>query len=184
MRKNITLIIALLIPVIMVLFIIGSVYIPKMFVNPQYSFVYSSVDANYNYNYQVTTEKFVYEVKNGKVVKNILPVRYDYNNKPIAEYGPTEKLYFYDVIKNSTKEISLDEAQKYNLNTESRSPDGYALERNYGNYGIFELFGSNRENNGWYIKKGMGSKKLTFGNTNNLNYYSYDQIKFLGWVLK
>lgn len=184
MRKNITLIIALAIPVIMVLFIIGSVYIPKLFVNPQYSFVYMDTynDGYYNYNAQIT-ERYTYEVRNGKIVKTIFPPRYDYNNKVIPEYGPMPKLYFYDMTKNSSKEISYEDVQRYNISNESRSPDGYTLERTYDSYGIFEIFGTSRSSGGWYVKKGMGSKKLELGPMNSRSYYS-DQVKFLGWVLK
>lgn len=180
MRKNITLIIAIALPLLMVLFIIGSVYIPRMFVNPQYSFVYST-DGYYYNSYEIRVQ---YSVTDGKLTEKALPSRLDYNGKPILENRPEVKFFFYDIVKDSAREISFEEAQKFTLNPESRSPDGYILDTSYGNDGIFELFGSRSSNNGWYISKGMGSKKLTMMTSYGNNYYSYDQFRFLGWVIK
>ncbi|HAO64369.1 TPA: hypothetical protein DCQ44_00100, partial [Candidatus Taylorbacteria bacterium] len=50
------------------------------------------------------------------------------------------------------------------------------------NNGIFELFGSNRDYNAWFLKKGIVSKKIYIG-INQDGYYYDSNSQFLGWVV-
>ena len=61
MKKNIPLIFAISIPVLMVIGIALSIYLPTLFVKPEYDFLYS-IGGDYSYRNE-------YAVENGKLVK-------------------------------------------------------------------------------------------------------------------
>jgi hypothetical protein len=173
MRKNLPLILGFAIPILMVVFVIGTIYVPALIVKPHYGFVYATGNRYYDYGDH-------YVVESGKVIKKTIPVpKNSTNNYP---YQDNLKLYIYDTEKDSSKEITLDEAQKLTLDQNIKSPDGFVLDQGYGNSGIFELFGSNRDYNAHYLKKGIVSKKIYLTTPSN-NIYSYNgDIQFLGWV--
>lgn len=156
------------IPVLMILFVAGSIYLPGLFVKaPEYNFMYSVSDYSYNGVDQYIVEK-------GQVAKPVIAE--PAGSKPIGQ----EKLFIYDIGKNQSSEISFDAAQKIVLNTASLSPDGFEV--SYGNYGngFFPFFfSSGTDYNTIYIKGHNISKKLNIqmGGT----YYNF---RFLGWINK
>ncbi len=111
--KKIPLILGLSIPILMILFVAGSIYLPGLFVQPKFNFSYTTGD---DYYYIVRH----YLVQNGRLIKN--EVEYpEYYKGNRTEPG----LYIHDVAKNESKEISFSEAQKLTLNSNSKSPDGF-----------------------------------------------------------
>jgi hypothetical protein len=74
--------------------------------------------------------------------------------------------------------LTLEEAKSYQLNTSSKSPDGYSLVRDNNDNGF--LFWGNYES-GWYLKNGAKKKNVEL--STNSSYYSQD-INFLGWINK
>jgi hypothetical protein len=176
MKKNLPLIIGLAIPVLMIVFVAAAIYIPSLFAHPQYSFVFSAGDTystNYGDHYSV--------VKN-TIVKNTVPYPKDQNNAPYPKSNPIG-LFVYNAKTDSVSPITFEEAQKLTVDISSKSPDGYILDRGGNNNGIFEIFGSNRNYNEWYLKKGVVSKKVYLTAQNDRYGYNgyYDQ--FLGWVI-
>jgi hypothetical protein len=96
-KKNISLVIGVSIPILMILFVAGSIYLPGLFIKPQFSFLYVSGD-DYYYGQQQ------YSVQDGKLVKNeIKPPENQNYNPPRGE----SKLYLYDVVKNESREVSF-----------------------------------------------------------------------------
>src|SRR5437867_8607540 len=99
-KKNIPLIVALSIPVLMIVLITISIYLPALFVKPKFDFVYSSGG---DYCYQNR-----YSVRNGKIMANEIPIQPDNYCRNSRE----ARLFYYDVKNNSAREITLEQASK------------------------------------------------------------------------
>lgn len=116
-RKNFTLILGISIPIIMILLIAGSIYLPGLFVHPQYNFLYVSGDDAYFRQQQ-------YYVQNGSLVKSeFQPTTNQTYNAPKTE----SKLYIYDVVENKAREVTFEEAQNLNLDSNNKSPDDFEV---------------------------------------------------------
>src|SRR5581483_12138441 len=113
-KKNAPLIIGFSIPILMILFVAASIYLPGIFQQPRYNFLYST-DGDY-YDNQT------YSVSNGRLVINPQPSSYP-NSRPY----PSPQLYVYNVSPNESRPISLQEAENLNINPNVESPDGYKL---------------------------------------------------------
>lgn len=150
------------IPVGIAICIAAIVYIPSLLANPKYDFVYSvcsSYRCDSDFNVDGSGHVSQYGVDSDR-------------------YADTATLHYYSVKDDSTRTIGVEEAKGYQLDTSSKSPDGYTLSKEGSNSGF--LFWSNYES-GWYLKDGLKKKKIEL--SNNDSYYSRD-VKFLGWVNK
>lgn len=170
-KKNISLIVGLCIPVLMILFVAGSIYLPGLFIHPKINFVYASGDDYYYYRDQQ------YFVEKGKLVKNEIK-----DSKESGRHATTEvKLFLYNVAENKNQEISFEEAQKLNLDSNSKSPDGFEIV--YGNRdgGMFPFFfDSSSDYGNRYIKGHNVTRKLDIQSSGR-SYYDYG-FHFLGWI--
>ncbi|HYE22118.1 MAG TPA: hypothetical protein VD998_00845, partial [Verrucomicrobiae bacterium] len=104
-------------------------------------------------------------------------------NRPDEMYKPpvinNPKLYYYDVESDSSKEISLEDAQKYNLDSNQKSPDGFEVVRGNNSGGVFPFFfDGGFEYNTLYIRGGHYTKKINV----TLDPHYYYNFKVLGWV--
>jgi len=167
-KKNIPLILGLSIPILMILFVAGSIYLPGLFVQPKFDFLYATGD-NYYYDRY-------YSVKNGRLIKNEVdcPEYYKVNcTEP--------RLYIHDIAKNESKEISFSEAQKLALDSSPRSPDGFEIDCGRRTQSIFFIFVvSNPDCSTRFIKGRNISKKLNL----QLSGSHYRGFQFLGWIIK
>lgn len=153
------------IPVAIAVFAAAVIYIPRLLANPKYDFVYSACDV-YRCNNSYSVDAAGYAVE-------------DYvNPSNFRHYDQPARLRYYDSQNDSWRDLTLEEARRYQLNTSSRSPDGYVLTRESSSSGF--LFWGDYDD-GWYLKS--GTKKKSVELTNSGSYYSRD-IKFLGWVNK
>lgn len=166
MKKNLPLIFAISVPVILVIGVALTVYLPTLFVKPEYNFLYAS-GSNYIY-------RDLYVVENGTLVK-----------KPIIVPGTVRttqepKLYMHDVSKNVSVEISFEEAQRLSLDTNTQSPDDFEIAYGSGGGGFFPFLFWSEGNYGERYLKGRGiSKKLNL----QTSYGSYSSdFRFLGWI--
>lgn len=172
-KKNITLIIGISIPILMILFVAGSIYLPGLFVKPHFNFLYVSGNDSYYYY----SNGYQYSVQNGKLVKNELkqPENQSYNPPRVES-----RLYIYDVVKNEAREISFTDAQNLNLDSNTKSPDNFEVV--YGSHGdgLFPFFwGGGTDYNAKYLKGHNVSKKLNL----QLNGGShYNNFRFIGWI--
>lgn len=106
---------------------------------------------------------------------------YTVNNSRVAITGHsnsadnqlTPTLRYYDISTNSSRSISLTDAQTLHLDNSSRSPDGYTLGHNTSASGF--LFWGNSES-GWTLKNGIKQKSVT------LTPDEYSPTNFIGWV--
>ncbi len=166
-KKNITLIVGLSIPVLMIGFIAVSIYLPSFFVHPpQTNFIYSMGGDYYN--------RYRYTVHEGKVIENEIKLP---ENNNAQRYVNEPKLFYYDVIKDSTREISLGEAQGLVLNNQNISPDGFQVVSG-NSEGDFFFFYDSYNGSNKYLKKGAFSRKL---NLTSVKDYCYS-FEFLGWI--
>lgn len=169
-KKNITLVLGISIPILMILFVAGSVYLPGLFIKPHFNFLYGNDDSYYFYGYQ-------YSVQNNKLIRNKIeePANPSYNPPRVEA-----KLYIYDVTKNEAREISFTDAQNLNLDSNVKSPDGFEIV--YGNRtdNFFPFFwGGRTDYNARYLKGHNVSKKLNL--QQNGNPY-YNNISVIGWI--
>lgn len=167
-KKNLSLILGISIPILMILFVAGSIYLPGIFIQPHFNFLYVNRD-DYYYGQQ-------YAVQNGRLVKNEIkqPENGNYN-PPRGE----PKLFIHDVVKNESKEVSFEEAQKLDLDSNIKSPDGFEVV--YGSRGgaIFPFFFyPGTDYNSRYLKGRNVSKKLNI----QLSESYYYNFRFLGWI--
>ncbi|MEI8229572.1 MAG: hypothetical protein WCG83_00355 [Candidatus Peregrinibacteria bacterium] len=162
-RKNSTLIIGLLIPVLMIVFVAGSIYIPGLFAPaPTYNFLYTSSN-DYNYNWTV-------EVRGDKLVRLNRDAPKDSN---LLDAEPA--IYLFDVATRKSRIITLAEAQKLKLNPNAESPDGYQVNQS-SNGGGFP-FGFNNESR-LYMRGHSTSFRIDVNIDNG-----YWNFRFLGWVI-
>lgn len=165
-RRNITLIVGISIPILMILFVAGSIYLPGVFAKPKFNFLYITGD------YYSGSQ---YSVINGRLVEN--EIEY-----PPRKYGPPRaevKLFVHDVAKNESKIISFEEAQMLNLDSSIKSPDGFEVISGGRGSGIFFFFGVDRDYDSIYLKGHNMSKKL---NVQMSGSYGYGNFRFLGWI--
>ena len=164
-KNNIPLILGLSIPVLMILFVAASIYLPGLFIQPKFNFLYATGEDSYYNDY--------YSVENGRLIKHEI-------GYPKYSTSPTEpRLYIHDVAKNESKEVSFNEAQKFALNPSSQSPDGFEIECGSRTYGMFLIFiDSGGDCSTRFIKGHNTSKKLNIQLPGNYYY----RFQFLGWV--
>lgn len=154
------------IPVGIALFAAAAIYIPRLLADPKYNFIYSVCD-----DYRCEDDYSVDAT--GHIVKEPNdPLNSAYDNGNLAT------IRYYDTESDSTRSLTLEEAQTYQLDTSSKSPDNYRLAKESTSSG-FLFWGDSDE--GWYLKDGAKKKKIELSNSGS--YYSRD-IKFLGWVEK
>ena len=159
-KKNIPLIIGVSIPILMVIFVVLSIYLPGIFIQPQYNFIYATGD--YEQPYIVRINRIVKSEPRNP------------NYKPSYE----SKLFLHDVKLNTSKEITFEESQNYNLDPNVLSPDGFQVSYGSSDGGFFPFFFySGIDYNTSYLKGNNVNKKLNI----NSEFYRYNFF-FLGWI--
>ncbi len=172
-KKNITLLLGFSIPILMIMFVAASVYLPGLFIKPHFNFLYVSAD-DYYYNYNNGRQ---YSVRDGRLVKTEITPPKNASYKPPRGNA---KLYLYDVTKDQSKEISFADAQRLNLDPNLRSPDGFEIVDGSRDYGFFPFFPAGGTNyNARYLKGHGVSKKLHLQLNGTSDYYNF---RFLGWI--
>ncbi len=170
-KKNIPLIIALSIPVLMIILVAAFIYLPGIGQKPKVNFVYmTGNDYYYGYGQQE------YVVSGGHLVQNPKPVP-PALSPPIPD-NTVPRFYFYDVAKNTASELTFQQAQSYKLDSSNISSDGYTVAQGNSGGGDFLFGGGSGDYNSWFIKGHNRSVKLNLKLT-GVNYYNF---QFLGWV--
>lgn len=150
------------IPIGIAVFAALAVYAPRFFANPKYDFIYSICD-NYDcyYDFKVDNSGYVFQYSTDS-----------------GYYNGMSALRYYNAEDDSTRSLTLGEARHYQLNTSSKSPDGYSLTIEDSDNGF--LFWGNHDS-GWYLKNGAKKKKVQLSTNDS---YNSSDIKFLGWINK
>jgi len=162
--KNISLIVGLAIPILMILIVALSIYVPAIFSpQPQYNFLYVSGDDYWGGRQ--------YEVQQGRLGKR--EVKHPDNYTP-----GVVRIFIHDVKTNESKEITFEEAQQLYLNSNSKSKDGWEVVYGSGGDGFFPFFYSGTNRHDIYLQGHNTSKKLNLQHDKTY----YRQARFLGWL--
>ncbi len=188
-KKNFAVILAFLLPLVLIVVVALTVYLPSLFVSTEYSFVYSTcVDNGYSYscgyNYNYNNQKR-YSVVNGSLsVTEIDPNQdLDKNGVPDQKQWTGPRLFIYDTKTSQSREITEQEALGFRYSGLMTSPDGITLSNGYDyNGGVFPFsFGSGSYD--YYFVKGKAKKKLNLFGADSNRYYYQNGFQFIGWVL-
>ncbi len=186
-KENLVLLIGLALPVLLIVLFFVATVIPKMYSTPpQYEVLFSVQD----YTSQNKQDYIVdFKVKNKQLMiktKKADDKNYSYNSKKLMAYdAKTEVMREISIDESKFSdgaEILLEETKNMTIDTAMVAPDGYMLEnQGYSGTGLIGgLFGGGYRNHGYRLKKGNVGYKI---NTQQNNYY-YDQLSFIGWVVK
>jgi len=163
-KNNFPLIFGISIPLLMITFVFLSIYLPQIFVKPQYDFLYLLGDNNC---YVQQKNMQIYAVENSELIYN----------QGCSSKEP--KIFFYNIKNNESKEITFEEAKRSDLNEQIQSPDGFEIVYGSKEGGFFPFFFySGSDYSSRYIKGHNVSKKL------NIQPIGYNNFIFLGWVKK
>ena len=175
-KRNISLIIGLAIPLVMIVLVAASIYLPGLFApSPRFNFLYVLGDDYY--------QGQQYVVEKGKLIKR--EVKYPEHYTPYYPYTPgVARLFVHDVVRNESREISFEDAQQLSLNANIKSPDGFEVVYGSSGDGIFPLFFfHDTDYSTVYIKGHNASRKLNLqAGTTGGYYYYYNRFRFLGWI--
>lgn len=161
-KDKLPLLIGIGLPVLLILYILFVTYIPSLYAKPAYDFIYAQ-NCSYEYTIHIVGSKIIADIRDNYNI---------YQTNPLpADPGC---LYLYDVHTDSSRQISLSEADMFSINSSTKSPDGYTVEKDteYPG-GVFPLFWYGGGDTGYYLT-GHG---LHRGIANS----SYD-FQFLGWI--
>ena len=168
-KKNLPLIVALAIPMVLTAIIAVSIYLPGVGKSPEHDFVYTV------YDYRDVNGTLYYDVKDGKIVQEsiaMFPEGPSGAPSKAMTGSPSSQLYIYDVQSDTSKLLTMDEAAKLIVDPSRTSPDGYRVE--YGSSGgVFPFFDGGYDNNQYLLGNNRRIKTSVSGYDNN----------FLGWVI-
>jgi hypothetical protein len=168
MSKEWSLWLALSLPVLMVVAIIGSIVVPKHFApQPMVDFVYMSPVNN--------TLLSVHINNSGKLFKENTPddaTLKDYQRGLSNDMKP--HLYYYDSKTRQSKEVSFEEVEKLRLDDRKQSSDGFTVVQGSFHEGPF---GGGSQGQSMFLKGHWVSESIDLKGVNNV----YD-FQFIGWV--
>ncbi len=177
MKKNLPLIVALALPLLVVGIVLISVSVPAQELDIEHKVIFAVNNEPYG-NYQ---DEYVYIVSDGRVERFDIQEFNESQHKRIRVPQEEPKLYIYDFETEELSELSSEEAGQFEIvKTGNISPEGYHLSYGYagGSAGIFDLFGGYSGNYGWKIEKGNMSVFKELPDTSGI-YWNAD---ILGWV--
>jgi len=184
-KQNIVILIAFSLPILLIIGVALSVYIPSLFLSTKYNFVYIiCTESNYRY---ITCNNYIqkrYSVVNNRIVINNIDPTLDSDNDKIPDINEnyTTRIILHDTEKNESREITFEEAQTLTLDDFEISPDGVTVEDEYSRGTDLFIFGGSSSTYGYYLTKGKIKKKLNLIYDYDQYYYRY-HFQFIGWVL-
>jgi hypothetical protein len=184
-KQNIVILIAFSLPILLIIGVALSIYIPSLFLSTKYNFVYIiCAENNYRYNNCNNYIQKRYSVVNNRIVINNIDPTLDSDNNTIPDINEnyTTRIILHDTEKNESREIAFEEAQTLTLNNFEKSPDGVAVTGNWSGGGDFFIFGGSSSTYGYYLTRGEIKKKLNLIYSSD-QYYYRDSFQFIGWVL-
>lgn len=163
-REKLPLLVGILLPILLIIFVFVTSYLPSQLVKPTQNFIYA---VNPNYASNVATVRVI----NGKAeVDTASQINPQYPTTPTI----LPVFYVYDVASDRATQISLEQVQSYKVDPSTKSTDGFTVGRPSGDSGGFPFFfGSG--NYGIYLT-GKGLRKEITQDPYN--------FQFVGWVTK
>lgn len=185
-KQNLTLVLAFSLPVLLIIIVALSTYLPSLFLSTNYNFVYSVCTDGTNYYYyncnNYLQNRLV--VVNGKLIVNDINPTLDSDNDGIPDINENykERIFLHDTEKNESREITTEEAQGLSLNNLVTSPDGISVSSDYSRGAEFLFLFDGGSSYRYYLMKGNSKSKLNLI-SNDDRYYYQDNFQFIGWVL-
>lgn len=183
LKKNFTLLLAFALPILLIIVVVITTYLPSLFIKTNYDFVYLTCSENGNY-YMYNCGSYLqkkYSVVNDAIVVNKIDTTQE-ANKDFKDGVYSERIFLHDTETNESREISLKDAQALKLSNLLTSPDGITVSSDYDRVGgDFFLFGG-YSSYGHYLTKGKSKLRINLINDSTQNYYN-NNFQFLGWVL-
>ncbi len=164
-KLDVSLIIGIAIPIVMVIFVATAIYLPRFFQSPEHNFIYA--DRGFDLAYYVNNSQLTSHCEE----KN--------NDQVYYKCDIPANLYIYNVKENKSDKISFEDAKKLKFSTNYVSSDGYEVIRGGGGDILTSFFGGGRyDYNSWYIKGHAISKKIDLNYGNNDRY----STSFISWI--
>ena len=165
-KKNIALLLGLSIPVVMIIAVASTIYLPSLFFKPRVNFIFATGYDTYNCP--------AFSVADSHIVVNPA-IQTACKNIPI---NPV--LYVYDVATNKATAISTTTATTLQIDSSATSPDGFSISDGRTS-SLPDLFwgGNYSDYRNIYLVGHGYSTRLNI--TPQDNYYYY-QFYFLGWI--
>ena len=182
-KKNIMLLLAFLLPILLVIFVTLSAYIPSLFISTHYNFVYAACAGNTDDYACGDYLQDRYAVVGEKLTLVALDPYQDSDQDGISDMQEnyTIRVFLHDTKKNESTELPFADAAALRLSALVTSPDGITISSSYDGGGDF-FFINVGSSYGHYLTKGNSRRKLHLITSDNR--YNYrEQVKFLGWVL-
>lgn len=189
LKKNFAILLAFILPIVLIVVVALSTYLPSLFLSTNYNFIYTSCTDGINYHYSYNCDNYLqkrYSVVGNKLVVNNIDPTWDSDRDKIPDINESygARIFLHDTAKNESREITLEEAQTLTLNSLITSPDGITVsshyDRNRGEF--FFIFGGGSSSYGYYLTKGKIKSKLNLIN-NTDQYYYQNNFQFVGWIL-
>ena len=156
----------LLVPLLMTILVGIFIVLPSILSNPTHDFIY------YRCNSYCYGER--YYVYNGQIERTRA-----YSNNSAQD---NLQLFYYDMSEHESREISILEAEGFELDENSVSPEGYRISRGgtYVDFGVPFVISNNyasRDYDQLYLVKDNDKEELNLRES-----YSYD-IELIAWVI-
>lgn len=161
-RKHLTLALGVSIPVLMILFVVGSIYLPRYWApKPRTDFLYSMGPERY------------YVSSEGHLLRTEIE---DPKTHPSQQTKTV--LYQYDVSKDQSVPVKYAQVRSWKLDPRSISPEGYELVHGQRTEGFFPFLFASRDYDRVYLKGHSNTRRL------NVNWHQYSpyRFRFLGWI--
>jgi len=185
-KRAILLGVAFLLPLIFILVVFVTTYVPAQSLSTDFNFVYATcTEGRSPYSYYCSNHlQNRYDIENGRLIEKDLPADLDSDNDgvPDRDENYQTRLFIHDTALDLSEEISLIEAQRFNLEDRLTSPDGVSVEWQYANGGNFFPFVRYSNRYGYYLTRGSAKRELNLVNQSQVPYYQND-FPFLGWIL-
>ncbi len=190
MKKNLSLIIGLSLPVFMILFVAGSIFLPLLFAQkPPADFLYSlgpTVVERPDPDRSDAYRQITYDIRNGKLSLEERTFSDDTIRtfRPYPPAGAREPRFFiHDVRENRSQEIPFEVATNLSLNADRRSPDGFEVVRGARDGGFvvlpFVFFGEDSRYDEQYLAGRGARHRLNLQRTSEHGSFEF---RFWGWV--
>ncbi len=182
--SNISLIVGLAIPVVMVIAIAAAVLLPGRNLNPTTDFIYAtgSYPTYTTRNGDQITQHDI-GIQNNQLVDTVQTYRAPdtYPSYP-GEKESLPQLFLHNTKENTNTEITFEEAKNLSLSPERKSPDGFTVSFGKRSYGVFPFFfdGGSSDYEHAYLSNQTASKEIAILGGNARDMYSFQLV---GWVL-
>ncbi|MDP2593050.1 MAG: hypothetical protein Q8P52_00145 [bacterium] len=188
MRKHWPIVLAFALPLLLILVVLFSVYIPSLFISTEYDFIYATCEDNHYYYDCGAYLNKRYTVKDGKLFENTVTADEVNARVPIPENAKTAtpveyktRIFLHDTAENQSREITLEEARGLNLSPLKTSPDGVTVTSSWDYNNDFLFPFSGRSEYYYSLSKGRSKSRLNII-MDEASRYSQN-LQFIGWVL-